>query len=80
MEYRRGWRSFIQSSATVDIRQVDRQVLARIWSYIGPHKGQIMLVVAAVLGQALLGAVPPLLYRYFIDSVLESGNCEGCWR
>ncbi len=76
MEYRRGWRSFIRSSASVNLRQVDRQVLVRIWSYVSPHKGQLVLVVAAVLVQALLGAVPPLLYRYFIDTVLETGDAR----
>ncbi len=74
MEYRRGWRSFIRSSATVNLRQVDRRVLARIWSYVRPHRGQMVLVVLAVLLQALLGAVPPLLYRYFIDVVVPTGD------
>ncbi len=74
MEYRRGWRSFIQSSASVNLRQVDRKVLKRIWSYVRPHRIQIFWVVVAVLIQALLGAVPPLLFRYFIDVVAETRN------
>lgn len=70
MEYRRGWRAFIRSAESRGLRDVDRQVLARIWSYARPYKGQMALIASVVLIQSLLGILPPLLYRHFIDSIL----------
>ncbi len=74
MEYRRGWRAFIRNAESGSLRNLDRQALARIWSYARPYKGQMVLILLAVLVQALIGVVPPLLYRYFIDTLLPAGD------
>lgn len=70
MEYRRGWRAFIRNAESGSLRNIDRRVLARIWSYARPYKGQMALILAAVLLQALIGVAPPLFYRHFIDDIL----------
>lgn len=72
MEYRRGWRAFIRSSENRSLLDLNRQVLARIWSYARPYKGQIALILGVVLLQALIGVTPPLFYRYFIDKILPA--------
>lgn len=72
MEYRRGWRAFIRSSESRSLRDLNSQVLVRIWSYARPYKGQISLILLAVLLQALVGVAPPLFYRFFIDEILPA--------
>ena len=74
MEYRRGWRAFISNAESISLRNIDRRVLARIWSYARPYKGQMALILLAVLLQALIGIVPPLFYRHFIDHILPAAD------
>lgn len=76
MEYRRGWRAFIQNATPGTLRDVDRQVWARIWSYARPYKGQMALVLLGVLVQTLIGLAPPLFYRHFIDTVLPARDVQ----
>ena len=79
MEYRRGWRAFIRSTESRSLRNIDRQVLGRIWSYARPYKGQMALILLAVVLQALIGVVPPLFYRYFIDHILPNKDLSQLW-
>lgn len=72
MEYRRGWRAFIRESSTRGLQDVDRQALLRIWSHVRPHRGQLVMVALAVLCQSLIGLLPPLFFRHFIDNVLPA--------
>ncbi len=74
MEYRRGWRAFISNTESGALRHIDRRVLARIWSYARPYKGQMALILWAVLLQALIGVAPPLFYRHFIDIILPAAD------
>lgn len=72
MQYRRGWRAFISSAETDSLRNLDRATLRRIWSYARRHRGQLLLILLAVMLQAAVGVAPPLFYRHFIDVILPA--------
>ncbi|MDJ0837607.1 MAG: ABC transporter ATP-binding protein [Acidobacteriota bacterium] len=46
----------------------------RVWSYFRPYLGWLIVLFIAILGRALIGLVPPLLFRELIDNVLIEGD------
>jgi ATP-binding cassette subfamily B protein len=52
--------------------QVSRQLLGRVLGYARPYWRSLALMLAAIGVTALIGLVPPLLYRDLIDNVLPN--------
>lgn len=52
--------------------QVSRQLLGRVLDYARPYWRSLALMLAAIAVTALIGLVPPLLYRDLIDNVLPN--------
>ncbi|MGB9300107.1 MAG: ABC transporter ATP-binding protein, partial [Anaerolineae bacterium] len=67
-----GWHSFIQYDESKRQPQVSRQLLGRVLAYARPYWRSLALMMAAIAVTALIGLVPPLLYRDLIDNVLPN--------
>ena len=67
-----GWKSFIRYDESQGRPQVSRQLLRRVLGYARPYWRSLALMVAAIGVTALLGLIPPLLYRDLIDNVLPN--------
>jgi ATP-binding cassette subfamily B protein len=53
---------------------LDRRVVARAWSFARPYRSAIALFLVTIVIGALLGLLPPLLFRGIIDSAIPSGD------
>jgi ATP-binding cassette subfamily B protein len=67
-----GWRSFMRYDESKGRPQVSRQLLVRVLSYARPYWRSLALMLVAIGVIALVGLVPPLLYRDLIDNVLPN--------
>jgi ATP-binding cassette subfamily B protein len=67
-----GWRSFMQYDESRRQPQVSRELLGRVLDYARPYWRSLALMLAAIAVAALIGLVPPLLYRDLIDNVLPN--------
>jgi ATP-binding cassette subfamily B protein len=67
-----GWRSFMQYDESKGRPQVSRQLLGRVLGYARPYWRMLALMMVAIGITALIGLVPPLLYRDLIDHVLPN--------
>lgn len=74
MMHHGGWRSFLRYDETKGRPTVDRVVLRRIFGYARPYAWQLVLMLFAILGSALVELVPPLLIKRLIDEVLPAGD------
>ena len=52
--------------------QVSRQLLGRVLAYSRPYRRPLALMLVTIIVTALIGLVPPLLYRDLIDNVLPN--------
>jgi ATP-binding cassette subfamily B protein len=69
-----GWRSFMHYDESKGQPAYSRQLLGRVLDYARPYWRSLALVLAAMGVTALIGLVPPLLYRDLIDNVLPNGD------
>jgi ATP-binding cassette, subfamily B, bacterial len=49
---------------------VDRASLRRIWQFLSPYKVMLGLYLLAIIGAAVIGALPPLLIKTLIDKAI----------
>jgi ATP-binding cassette subfamily B protein len=69
-----GWHSFIRYDESKGRPRVNPQLLRRVMGYGRPYWRSLGLMLVAIGITALLGLVPPLLYRDLIDNVLPNRN------
>jgi ATP-binding cassette subfamily B protein len=67
-----GWRSFMRYDESKGRPQVSRQLLGRVLGYARPYWRSLALMLVAIGVTALIGLIPPLLYRDLIDNVLPN--------
>ncbi len=67
-----GWRGFMRYDESIGQPQVSRELLGRVLDYARPYWRSLALMLAAIAVTALIGLVPPLLYRDLIDNVLPN--------
>jgi len=67
-----GWRSFMRYEQSKGRPQVSRHLLGRVLGYARPYWRSLSLMLVAIGATALIGLVPPLLYRDLIDNVLPN--------
>jgi ATP-binding cassette subfamily B protein len=72
MFHRGGWYSFIRYDESKGRPRVNLQLLRRVMGYARPFWRALALVLVAIGCTALIGLVPPLLYRDLIDNVLPN--------
>ena len=52
----------------------DRGTIRRVWAFARSYRRMIVLFVAAILGAALLGLVPPLIVREILDQAIPQDD------
>jgi ATP-binding cassette, subfamily B, bacterial len=67
-----GWHSFLQYDESKGRLQLSRQLLGRVMGYARPYWRSLALMLLAIGVTALIGLIPPLLYRDLIDHVLPN--------
>jgi ATP-binding cassette subfamily B protein len=72
MHHGGGWRSFMRYDESKGQPEFNRQLLGRVLGYARPYWRSLALMLAAIGVTALMGLVPPLLYRDLIDNVLPN--------
>lgn len=54
----------------VEGARIEREAARRVWAFASPYRTQIIGFLVAVVAQALLGLVPPVLFGQIIDHVI----------
>jgi ABC-type bacteriocin/lantibiotic exporter with double-glycine peptidase domain len=55
-------------------KKLDRGILRRAWVFARPFRGLIMVFLATIMAGAVLGLIPPLLFRRIIDEAIPARN------
>ena len=58
--------------STVRGARVRRSSLVRAWAFASPYRWEISAFLGSILGAALLGLVPPFLFRAILDDAIPS--------
>jgi len=69
-----GWWSYLRYDESKGRAHVDRRLLHRVLAYARPYWAAMLVMLVAIVAVALLGLIPPLLYRALIDDVLPNQN------
>ena len=64
-----GWRMLHNGPVDGDAR-VSRELLVRVWQFARRYRRKIAALLALIVVSAVLGAIPPLLYRAVIDHAI----------
>lgn len=65
-------------SATAEGRRTpDGRLAARLFGYVRPWRGLVLLALGLIVGQSLLQLVGPLLTRWVIDTALPARDADG---
>jgi ATP-binding cassette subfamily B protein len=67
-----GWWSYLRYDESKGKARVDRQLISRVMAYARPYWALVLVMLVAIVAVALLGLIPPLLYRALIDEVLPN--------
>ncbi len=54
--------------------KINRHALRRAWSFAGPYRLSIALFMVAIVVSAVLGILPPLLFRQILDNAIPQKN------
>jgi len=55
-----------------DLPEVERATLRRIFTYLRPYRGRVVLVLLAIVSAALLGLVPPICIKLILDDAIPT--------
>lgn len=50
--------------------RIEREAAARVWRFASPYRGMVVGFLIAVVAQAALGLIPPILFGRIIDDVI----------
>jgi ATP-binding cassette subfamily B protein len=53
---------------------VTKGTLRRIWRFLSPYRGRLMVYLVAIGAAAAIGSVPPLLVRNLVDTITNHGG------
>ena len=56
-----------------------KRLIGRIWFFLFPYRGWLVLSLAFLCIAAPLAQVHPLVWKYVVDDVLLAGNAAGLW-
>lgn len=68
---------FLQRPKKVKGKKLDRDKLKRIWRFAHGYRKQITFYMASLFLSALVGVIPPLLFRSLLDRGLPHGTNPG---
>ena len=63
-------RYFHGADIDVEKARIDRAVARRAWSFVRPYRTMLLLYLAAIVVSAVLGVVPPLIFKQLIDEAI----------
>ena len=55
----------------------DARLMRRLLTYLGPHRRQVSIAVAAIIGHAMLQLAPPYLTKLVIDRYIPAADVSG---
>src|SRR3954452_7014866 len=64
------WRMMSSDPDAVAGRKLNRSLVRRVAAYAKPYRKMLIGFLIVIVGEALLGLVPPLLFRKIIDDAL----------
>ncbi|MCU0616517.1 MAG: ABC transporter ATP-binding protein/permease [Gemmatimonadaceae bacterium] len=67
----------VPSAAAEGRRTPDGRLAARLFGYVRPWRGLVLLALGLIVGQSLLQLVGPLLTRWVIDTALPARDADG---
>ena len=69
--------SYRNDPKSVKGKKIDRVKVKRVWGFARAYKKSLTLFLGSLLFSAVVGAIPPLLFRELIDRGLPSGTRQG---
>ena len=60
-----------------DIKNLDRRLLSFLMDYVKPHRRQLLLCFAAVIGTTITTLLGPYLIKVGVDDYLMAGRFQG---
>jgi ATP-binding cassette, subfamily B, bacterial len=66
------FRSARMDPAELRKASIDRATVRRIWRFLSPYKAMLGLYLLAIIGAAVVGALPPLLIKTLIDKGIKN--------
>lgn len=70
----RGWGLLGPDPSLLEGARVDPAVLRRVWRFVRSHKVLLGLSLLAIVGGAVVAALPPLLLREIVDGAIPDGD------
>lgn len=64
------WRTLHQDPEAVRGQKLTKGLVARVFSYARPYRAMLAGFLVVIVGEALLGLAPPLLFKTIIDDAL----------
>jgi ABC-type multidrug transport system fused ATPase/permease subunit len=56
-----------------------KRLIGRIWHFLYPYRGRLLLSVGFLFVGVPLGQIHPLIWKYVVDDVLIAKNAGGLW-
>ncbi len=69
--------SYRNDPKSVKGKKIDKVKVKRVWGFARAYKKSLILFLGSLLFSAVVGAIPPLLFRELIDRGLPSGTRQG---
>ncbi len=57
----------------------DARLMRRLWTFVDPYRGRVLLALALLVGESLAAIAPPYLLQQAIDGPLTEGRPSGVW-
>ncbi|MCB8982520.1 MAG: ABC transporter ATP-binding protein [Ardenticatenaceae bacterium] len=69
-----GWFAYLSHDEAQDRPTITRDLLARVWEFARPYRGQVFLLLITILVITGLSLLSPLLIRTLIDTAIPDKN------
>src|SRR3954447_25122944 len=63
-----------RDASSLEGATVSRSTVRRAWTFARPYRTTILVFLAAIIGSALLGLVPPFVVKAILDTAIPDGN------
>ncbi len=63
-----------RDTSDIEGASLQRGIVRRVWGFARPYRNQVVGFLAAIITAALLGIVPPLVFKAIIDDALKNGD------
>ncbi len=63
-----------RDTSDIEGASLQRGIVRRVWGFARPYRNQVIGFLAAIITAALLGIVPPLVFKAIIDDALKNGD------